>query len=226
MDKIPEIVAASISRNIEDVNRISSNTQNVNTVGFKALVDNSSSVDSTKQNIGKTVDLSSGEIRQTGRTLDLAVQGDGWFVLRKGNAVMLTRNGQLQLDSQGYISRSNGYRLQGTNGDIQLESTLVAIQRDGRVSFDERDIGQIFLVSVAGIDAEYYQMGNIYFDRSPRLDIDEKSKVLQGYLEQSNVDPSTEIIDLMNANRHIQTMQKSLAAYDQVIKKAISELGK
>nr|WP_254388716.1 flagellar basal body rod C-terminal domain-containing protein [Vibrio cholerae] len=69
-------------------------------------------------------------------------------------------------------------------------------------------------------------MGNIYFDRSPRLDIDEKSKVLQGYLEQSNVDPSTEIIDLMNAKRHIQTMQKSLAAYDQVIKKAISELGK
>lgn len=226
MDKIPEIVAASISKNIEDVNRISSNTQNVNTVGFKALVDSSTSLDATTKSIGKTVDLSSGELRQTGRTLDLAVQGDGWFTLRKGNAVMLTRNGQMQLDSHGYITGANGYRLQGTDGDIQLESTLVTVQRDGRVSFDDRDIGKILLVTVSGIDAEHYQAGNIHFERLPRLDIDEKSHLLQGYLEQSNVDPSTEVVDLMTANRHIQTMQKSLAAYDQVIKKAISELGK
>ncbi|MEZ8082572.1 flagellar hook-basal body complex protein [Enterovibrio norvegicus] len=225
MDKIPEIVATSISKNIEDVSRISTNTQNVNTVGFKALVDTPSS-DSSSMSVGKSLDLSQGELRQTGRTLDLAVQGDGWLIFRKGNAITLTRNGQLQLDSRGFITGNNGYRLQGIDGDIQLESTFVKIQRDGRVSFDERDVGQILLVKASDISAEQYQSGNIHFERAPRLDVDEASRLLQGYLEQSNVDPSTEVIDLMSANRHIQTMQKSLAAYDQVIKKAISELGK
>ncbi|WP_318468213.1 flagellar hook basal-body protein [Photobacterium leiognathi] len=226
MDKIPEIVSSSISQNIQQVNRISSNTQNVNTVGFKALINTPQSTLSNSVNHQKVLDTSQGEIKQTGRNLDLAIHGDGWFFLRKNKEIMLSRNGQFQLDNKGFVVGSNGFRLQGTEGDIQVESSYVKIDRNGTISFEDRDLEQVLLVKAPKIDAGQYRAGNLYFKKLPRLDVVQNNRILQGYLEQSNVDPSSEVIDLMNAKRHIQTMQKSLAAYDQVIKKAISELGK
>lgn len=228
MDKISEIVASSISRDLAEVNRISTNTQNVTTVGFKALLDvqaDSSEKPSAIQ-AAKMLNMSQGELRQTERTLDFAIHGDGWFVLKRGNVSYLTRNGQFQLDKNGYVTDSKGYRLQGSGGDIRLEDTRVSVSRMGNISAQDREVDNILLVTTGNIKPDQYQGGNILLKRSPQLTVNSDSKILQGYLEQSNVEPSAEVVAMMAASRHVQTMQKSLAAYDQVLKKAISELGK
>ncbi len=113
MDKISEIVSASIQRDLAEVNRISTNTQNVTSTGFKALLQADTTQVDKRVHTGQLLDLSQGELRQTERSLDLAIQGQGWFLVKKGNAMLLTRNGQFKLDSTGFITNGKGYRLQG-----------------------------------------------------------------------------------------------------------------
>ncbi|QUJ68509.1 flagellar hook basal-body protein [Photobacterium sp. GJ3] len=226
MDKISGIVLHSLSRDMHTVNQISTNTQHVTTTGFKALLVSDAAVTDQVKAPGQVIDMAQGELKQTGRHLDLAVQGAGWFVLRSGKTVALTRNGQFQLDRAGYVVDSRGFRLQSLNGDIQLDSTHIRVDSDGKISDTSGSVEHLILASVGEIYSDQYHQGHILYEKMPKLEIDSQSQVLQGYLEQSNVDSASEVVELMTAKRHIQTMQKTLAAYDQVLKKTINELGK
>ena len=226
MDKISDIVMHSLSRDMSTVNQISTNTQHVTTTGFKAILALDTAEKNQTKTAGQIINLAQGELKQTGRNLDFAVQGTGWFVLKSGKTVALTRNGQFQLDGAGYVVDSRGFRLQSQNGDIQLDSTSIHVNSEGKISDLSGNVEELILVQVGEISPEQYHQGHIIYEKMPRLDIDSQSQVLQGYLEQSNVDSASEVVELMTAKRHIQTMQKTLAAYDQVLKKTISELGK
>lgn len=226
MDKISGIVMHSLSRDMNTVNQISNNTQHVTTTGFKALLASDDAGKNQTKTAGQIMNLSQGELKQTGRNLDFAIQGTGWFVLKSGKTVALTRNGQFQLDGAGYVVDSRGFRLQSQNGDIQFDSTSIRVNSEGKISDPSGNTEELILVQVGEINPEQYHQGHIIYEKMPRLDIDSQSQVLQGYLEQSNVDSASEVVELMTAKRHIQTMQKTLAAYDQVLKKTISELGK
>lgn len=105
------------------LNTISNNVANLNTVGFKGASlqfadlfyqeDIKNSMRGTGVTTGDTsISLKQGEVRQTGGDLDVMIDGNGLFVLKKGNDVFYSRNGQFEVDSSGYvIDKANGARL-------------------------------------------------------------------------------------------------------------------
>ncbi len=107
-----------------------------------------------------------------------------------------------------------------------MDNARFAVNRDGEITQGEKAVASLVLVDTKQVLPEQYHRGEIVLDGRKGLVVNQNSTVHQGYLEQSNVEPSREVVAMMAASRHIQTMQKSLAAYDQVLKKAISELGK
>lgn len=224
MENVSEIVASSITRNLETLERISSNTQNVTTVGFKSRLHSESSSESTS--MAQAIDMSQGELRQTHRSLDLAIKGSGWFLLKQDDSLYLTRNGQFRLTGNGQVIDAKGRILQGQNGDLFLDSSNVSVSSNGEISDLNGSLDRLLLVSPTATTKGQYVGGEWHVSPSTTLDIDSSSQVLQGYLEQSNVDPSTEVLEMMSARRHVETMQKTLVAYNETLGKAISELGK
>src|SRR5881398_879860 len=81
-------------------------------------------------------DFSQGPVHTTGNPLDLAVSGDGFFVVATPRGERYTRQGGFGLDGEGYLVTEHGDRVQGDNGDLRLGSGDVAIGDDGQISVD------------------------------------------------------------------------------------------
>jgi len=225
MDKIPEIISLSISSDISDVNRISNNTKNVNTIGFKEILKRSGE-DNKATNINNLLNLSSGEIKKTDRSLDLIIDGDGWFVLKKNLELYLSKDGQFFVSESGLLKNKSGYNLQGSQGNIFITTADVKVNNKGDISRDGVIIDRLMILKPEQIKPEQLHSGMITIKDLSKLSLSLDSNIKQGYLEGANVDPSAAVISLMSNKRHIETMQRTLSVYDYVIQKAISDLGK
>ncbi|MGY3686797.1 flagellar hook-basal body complex protein [Vibrio coralliilyticus] len=215
MNKIPEIVLQSIKADLTQIDRVSSNTSNVSTPGFKAYLSNNVGINHTQ-----------GELTKTSRALDIAIEGAGWFVARNNDALILTRNGQFQISNDGHLVTSSGYVLQGLSGDIALPGPSFELNQQGEIIIDETYIAQFLTVEPTQNQRSQYNNGEIYLNSREKLKLSSSNAFRQGYLEQSNAQPSEAVLQLMILNKHTQTMQKTYQAYDQMIQKTISELGK
>ncbi|MEZ8378228.1 flagellar basal body rod C-terminal domain-containing protein [Vibrio lentus] len=215
MNKVPEIVLKSIKSDLDGIERVSSNTSNVSTPGFKAYLNNKVDIDSSQ-----------GEVTKTSRDLDIAIEGSGWFVARNNNSWILTRNGSFYIGNSGNLITSSGYALQGQSGDIFLNSESFKLSRDGDILIDGINTGKILTVEPTQKQLTKYSDGEIHINVSQKLKISHNNSFRQGYIEQSNAQPSDAVLQLMILNKHTQAMQKTYQTYDQIIQKTISELGK
>lgn len=215
MNKIPEIVLQSIKSDLTQIDRVSSNTSNVSTPGFKAYLSNKVGINQTQ-----------GQLTKTSRALDIAIEGSGWFVARKNDTLILTRNGQFQISNDGHLVTSSGYVLQGKSGDIALPGASFELSQYGEITIDETYIAQFLTVEPTQNQRSQYNNGEIYLNSREKLQLSTSNAFRQGYLEQSNAQPSEAVLQLMILNKHTQTMQKTYQAYDQMVQKTISELGK
>src|SRR5262245_46777338 len=136
--------SSGLTKDQEWLDVIGNNIANSNTPGFKSssvvfqdilsqtLTAGSSpsnaagSVNPTQIGLGVTIgsttpNFSQGSIQITNRNTDLAIQGDGFFVVQNGNDILYTRAGAFTLDANGdLVEESSGFRVQGTTGDIHI----------------------------------------------------------------------------------------------------------
>ena len=91
-------------------------------------------------------DFSQGPVHATGNPLDVAVTGEGFFVVATPRGERYTRQGGFGLDGEGYLVTEHGDRVQGDNGDLRLGSGDVAIGEDGQVNVDGLSVGRLKLV--------------------------------------------------------------------------------
>lgn len=225
IDKIPEIVSLAIKNDISDVNRISNNTKNVNTVGFKALL-KTGDEENKAVNVNKLLSLSAGEIKATERSLDLAINGDAWFVLKDNASFYLSKDGQFFIGDNGKVINKSGYALQGIQGDIFLMNADIKVNSVGELKHDGKTLDSLMMLKPTQIKPAQIQAGFIKIKDLSQLSASVNSEIRQGYLEGANVDPSAAVISLMSNKRHIETMQRTLSVYDSIMQKAISDLGK
>jgi flagellar basal-body rod protein FlgG len=236
------------------VDVIANNLANVNTAGFKRSdvnfedmlyatpvrpgtmradgstesgmqVGNGSHITATVKN------FNNGTFIDTGRPLDLAIQGDGFFELQgvDGGRVF-TRDGSFRLDKDGSIVNSQGLKLVPGLGQVPVGSKL-AISRDGTVTATVGDtvtqLGQISLVTFtnpAGLSAEG---GNLYRQTEASgqpVTVNPGNQgageILSGSVERSNVDIATELINLILAQRAYETNSKAINTADQMLSQA------
>jgi flagellar basal-body rod protein FlgG len=171
-------------------------------------------------------DRRAGTLKATGEPLHLAIEGGGFFALQGANGVLLTRRGDLHVGSDGTLLAATGEPVLGVEGLLQMGTTAPQIDPDGTVRDGAQLLGQLRLVAVAD-ESRLEALGNGTYAVAATSALEEASGLIrQGYLETSNVNPTGEMVDLMETLRHFDTSQKLVHGYDQMLEKAISELGK
>ena len=174
----------------------------------------------------ETSDTSDGTLRATGQGLHVALQGDGYFRVRRADGGnFLTRSGELLLDQAGNLVTPNGDRYLGADGNpINLSAdgvppAALRISPDGTIS-DGRDasltLGQLGIVTVDR-PATLRPAGNSLFVLPPGMETKTSAaSVQQHHLEQSNVDSLSELINMMIVQRSFEATSRTLRTVDQL----------
>jgi flagellar basal-body rod protein FlgF len=215
---------------------IATNLANLETAGFKA--ENMIFTEQLEQtaegeilslvhDVSFVRDLSEGPMVGTQSPLDLAVHGQGYFVVNTPDGERYTRHGVFQLDDGGQIVTTEGHPVLNSGGapiTVPLDASSITITRDGTISADAQEIGQIKLVGFEDPQALSKVGSGLYeaVDQSPSPDPD--SEVLQGMVENSNVKGVVEMTRMVDTVRSYQAAAKLADTEHQRILDAIEAL--
>jgi len=171
-------------------------------------------------------DFTPGTLQETGRPLDIAVQGRGFIALTMpdGNEAY-TRNGNLSVSVNGLLQTNNGIPVQGENGPITVPpDTEVAIAPDGTVSTVPRFgapnavsiVGRIKLLNPPEHALERGDDGLFRVQSGMTVDTGtEKVSVVSGFLEGSNVDMAAEMVSMISVARQFEMQMKVISTADE-----------
>lgn len=216
---------------------VANNLANMSTTAFKSVspifqeyvVDEAFRKDeiSFVQDYGVFHDNSEGSISGTGRALDFAISGDGFFTVQTEAGVRYTRNGNFKLDPEGFITTSAGdFLLDERNSPIQVDLTNpdIEVAKDGTVNLGTEDTLKITLVKFDNIQ-DLKQIGNGYY-RADDVDPEpsEGANILQGSLEGSNVNSVLEMTNMVQILRAYESAQKMLDAENEIQEMAIDKI--
>ena len=228
------VLASSGSRAMEQLDETTNNLANVNTDGFKKvlikemsqrLADNGGDANHLfvyPRFERSFVDLEQGSLKETGRPLDLAIDGKGFFLVQSGEEQLLSRSGHFFLTTDGKLIDRNGNPLLDTQDNpIVLDPEReLSISKDGKIFQDGEEVAQLRLVDVADVEP----VGNTYYRPKATLQ-PTQGRVVQGYLEQSNVNPMLEMTSLIEAQRRFEIYNNIIKSLDQLTQKT-NEIGK
>lgn len=221
--------AAGMIPRVKSQERIANNIANATTAGFKkdkAFVRElsraeqrltPSQVDWRKPVAEQTyVDYSAGIFDRTDNPLDLAIEGDGFFLLQDDQGGQyLTRAGTFSVNADGILEFPNGYSLIGDGGSIGVGSGAVTVSATGEVQSDGNLVGRITPVTVPDVQ-DLQKIGHSMFvlpagsQPAPATEF----SIRQGYLETSNVEIVREMVDMMVAYRTYEANAKALQTQD------------
>ncbi len=175
-------------------------------------------------------DFSSGHLDATGRPLDLALIGDGYFQVETPDGFRYTRNGHFMVDAEGLLVTAAGLRVWGLDGPISIDGGEgeITISSQGLITVGGTQAGQI-LIAVFPADSLLIKAGHSLFEATvpPLVEGDDEGggEIWSGYLEGSNVDLGREMVALIEIQRSYEAVQRSYATCDAILKKAANDLG-
>ncbi len=234
-------LSGALSRELAMAN-IANNLANVNTTGFKknrvvfeALLKGAQQTNEAKgHNLTRvkniTIDFSQGGLRQTSRSLDVAISGEGFFKVEQENRVFYTRDGNFFTDQDGMLKTALGFNvLDDGNQPIQIsdiEGKKIHIDRNGNITLDTVPSGaKIQVFTVDDMD-KLKKTGNGLFElaEGEEFQLAENSQVLQYSLETANVNMVEEMVLMINTQRKFEAHLKSQKSFSKLSEKQ-SELG-
>jgi len=168
------------------------------------------------------VDYRSGSVRYTNGSLDVAIDGDGFFELQSELGPLYTRQGNFQVDARGRLVSASGIPVAG---DITLTTTQIRIDQQGHVFDDDKPAGQLRIVGFAPIDALQKVGEGLFVASNASAGQPNDSRVRQGYLENSNVVTTSEMVGVIETMRHFEANQKLIQGYDEMLERVIRLLG-
>ncbi len=166
-----------------------------------------------------------GSIQATDRSLDVAINGDGFFnITGEDGTTYLTRNGGFDLDTEGYLVLPGVGRVQGSGGYIRASGTNVTIASDGSVTSAKGALlGKILITSPTDKSAlERTDSG--LFMQSSAAPAAANYQLLQNSLEKSNVNMNVELTSLVAAQRAFQSCSSALSTVDTLNRKAVQQI--
>ncbi len=240
MDSGYYAACAALVARTQALDTIANNVANVSTTGFKAsrnvfasLIASSgdSPLSVLNQDVndygvlsGTQLDRSQGALTSTGNPLDLAIEGTGYFQIRAdGKGDLFTRGGSFSISSKGQLVTSSGDLVIGDNGPISVPPGPVSVSSDGTISVDGAIAAKLKLVE-PGPNAEIRSLGGSYFSITGNQTVPaKKSSVHAGMLESSNVNPMTSMIELITAQRQVETMRRVLTMFNAEMDKEAAQ---
>lgn len=225
------------------LNTIGNNIANVNTNGFKesrvaeqafgSMVVNRS--DGRKTAVGNATlmdaptapatDFSQGDRKETGRSLDFAIEGNGFFAVQGTGGTVYTRNGSFNVDSDGYLVLKGVGRVLGQNGGaIRLDTDNVTADGQGGLFVGSRFAGRLAVYDFADT-ANLSTSGYGLFTGTGAAPV-ASPDVQWKCVELSNTDMTEEMTDAMASQRSLQTCSEALKMYDTILDQAVSEISR
>jgi flagellar basal body rod protein FlgG len=233
---------SGMQNRLEDLDRLASDLANIGTSGYKteraasvaaerpsfrAVLD--SAVDVTG---GATrLDLRPGTIGTTGRDLDAAIEGNGFFVVTTANGERYTRNGSFVRRADGVLTAADGSPVVGVGagaaGQIKIGTGQISISDDGTVKAGDVVAGKLKLVSFASEDDLERESGTRFRAKAGTTPTASTAKVMGGSLEQSNVTMVDRMVALTETQRSFEGLQRGISVLmNEIDAKAIAELGR
>lgn len=223
------------------LSNIAANLANVNTTGFKkdrisfaAMLKGAKQTSDTRginyariRTIG--ADFSQGGLATTGRALDVAIDGPGFFKVQKNNETFYTRAGRLTLDSSGMVKTEDGFTILG-DGDspLQIDTALgkdIVIAESGEISVNGTLAGSRVQVFSIEDQDKLVKVGNSLYTLTEGGDEPlAEYRVLQGSLETSNVNMMEEMTAMITSQRSFEAHTKVIEGYSKLSEKQ-DELG-
>ena len=169
------------------------------------------------------VDFTSGPLVATGRQLDVAINGDGFFAVQGPEGTLYTRSGSFHVAEDGQLVGTNGMAVLGTAGPISIPKDIapdqVQIADDGTITAGENSIGQLRLVAFRD-NSQLDPVGTTLFASRPSAQIsNEAVSIAQGMREQSNVAAVDELIAMIAAMRYHESAQRAMRSIDETVQK-------
>ena len=193
-------------------------------------------------------DFTQGSLQETGNSFDLALEGEGFFVVHTPTGERYTRNGSFTLGKEGMLLTKEGYPVLGENGPVSIKKNNFIVDQDGKIfqngafSGDPRRL--VSLTENEWENTEFIdQLRVVDFDRTRYLKKQGSSmwtdtyesgeafssrrendvKVRQGFLESANVNPVTAMVQMIEVNRAYEANQKVVQTQDGMTNKLINE---
>lgn len=165
-------------------------------------------------------------LEDTNRSLDIALVSEGFFTVKTNNTVFYTRDGSFNIDSEGYLVTSNGARVQGLKGDIRVMDDSFVVNETGQVRNSKGQILDTLLIKAPNEQSNLIKMDNGYFSETSGKMQTITPWVIQSMLENSNVDVTEEMTQLIEVQRNFQSVANALKTIDGLNARAVSEIGK
>jgi flagellar basal body rod protein FlgG len=165
-------------------------------------------------------DRSQGVLSYTGEALDVALQGEGFFVVQTSEGLRYYRGGKLQKNLDGNIVTPMGDPLLGKKGLITLPPGEVFIDNNGNISVNNVKVDTLRLDQISKGE-QIAKIGDLYWTVPDKPTRARETTVHQGMLEKSNVNPPMDMVELIKVTREYEQMQKVIQAMDEMAAQAI-----
>lgn len=192
-----------------------------------------------------------GALKQTENDFDMALEGKGFLAVQTEAGERYTRNGSFLVDSDGFLVTKNGDKVLGENGPVRLKLNNFVVDQDGTVwqnarfaenprrlvSMQENEWDQLEKVDrlkIVTVDRTRYlaKEGSSHWRTTEEsgeariLEGDGRPRVRQGFIESSNVNSVTEMVEMIEVNRAYEANQKTIQTEDALLGKLFNEVMK
>ena len=216
---------------------VANNIANASTTGFRRegvvfaeyvkRMENGPSLSMAHGN-ARSIDLTQGGLSQTGGTFDFAIQGDGFFLIDTPGGQRLTRAGSFTPSAEGELVTPDGHRVLDEGGSpvfVPPEARDIRLAQDGTLSADGQPLARIGLWQAPDPNRMIHESGTL-FNPGGNAEATGSGVILQGFVEESNVNPIAEVSRMIQVQRAYEMGQGLLDREDDRVRSMIRTLGR
>jgi flagellar basal-body rod protein FlgF len=172
---------------------------------------------------GQHTQFAQGEVHGTGNPFDFALEGDDFFVIQTARGERYTRNGAFTLKPDGTLSTPKGDPVLGDGGPLQISGNKIEVALDGTVRSEQGEIGKIKFIRFTDPRKVVKEGANLFVTEPANVAPSTDVRVVQGSIEQSNMNPVDGMISLITINRQFEAYERAMKLMDSITEKMVAE---